>query len=343
MQGKTRYISVQVGIGGYQPFPATDVDRLSYGDCKALVNYTQALFKAADIPSWYCVVEGDSYEKISLMKDFASMSQGNHIILCLPIKNDTTFLECTSQKIPFGFLGDFTDDRNVLACTPGGGKLLHTPKYTSHDNIQLRKAGFTIDTTGALSGDMVTVYRGTQYDNPDELVNEPFSEQKKILQKMYANINNLSIQKLDIKQDKKQMPVATETINLSARDFASADNGKLYFSLNPVNRHRNIREVHNRVNPVYINSGYTDEDEIIYTLPAGYRPEMEALNVNLDKPFGKFKMTAVADNGKIIYKRRLELIDGTYSKESYDDLVDFYQKVAGADVYNVVLVKKQTN
>ena len=338
MQGKTRYISVQVGIGGYQPFLAADVDQLNYGDCKALVNYTQALLKAANIDSWYCVVYGDN-SKVSMLDDFASMNQGNHVILCLPIKNDTTYLECTSQKIPFGFLSDFTDDRTVLACTPEGGKLLHTPKYTSQDNLQIRKAGFIIDKDGALSGDMVTTYKGTQYDNPEELVGEPLIEQVKTLQKMYTNISNLSIEKLDIKQDKKQIPVATESIKLSARDFASADNGKLYFALNPVNKQRNIRDVRNRTNPVYINRGYTDEDEIVYTLPTGYHPDMEPLNINLTKPFGKFKMSATISDGKLIYKRRMELIDGTYDKESYHDLVEFYQTVADADSYNVTLVK----
>ncbi|MDB5130041.1 DUF3857 domain-containing protein [Mucilaginibacter sp.] len=338
MQGKTRYISVQVGIGGYQPFLAADVDKLNYGDCKALVNYTQALLKAANIDSWYCVVYGDN-SKVSMLNDFASMNQGNHVILCLPIKNDTTYLECTSQKIPFGFLSDFTDDRNVLACTPEGGKLLHTPKYTSQDNVQTRKAGFIIDKDGALSGNMVTIYKGTQYDNPEELVGEPLNEQVKTLQKMYTNISNLSIEKLDIKQDKKQIPVATESIKLSARDFASADNDKLYFALNPLNKQRSIRDVRNRTNPVYINRGYTDEDEIVYTLPAGYHPDMEPLNINLNKPFGKFKMSATVSDGKLIYKRRMELIDGTYDKNSYHDLVEFYQTAADADSYNVTLVK----
>jgi transglutaminase-like putative cysteine protease len=338
MQGKTRYISVQVGIGGYQPFPAGDVDRLSYGDCKALVNYTQALFKAAGIDSWYCVVTGDN-SKISMLPDFASMNQGNHIILCLPIKNDTTFLECTSQKIPFGFLSDFTDDRTVLACTPQGGKLLHTPKYTATDNLQTRKAGFTIADNGDLTGNMTTIYRGTQYDNPEELVGEPLTEQIKALQKMYTNISNLTVEKFDLTQDKKEMPVATETIKLSAFDFASKDNNKLYFALNPVNRLRGIKDVRNRVNPVYINRGYIDEDEITYILPAGYRPDMEALNINLKKPFGSFKVTTSISDNKLVYKRRVEIIDGTYSKESYADLVDFYQAIADADSYNVTLVK----
>ena len=59
MQQKTHYISVQVGIGGFQPFRHLMWIRMSYGDCKALVNYTQALLKVAGIDSYYCVVYGD--------------------------------------------------------------------------------------------------------------------------------------------------------------------------------------------------------------------------------------------------------------------------------------------
>lgn len=338
MQDKTHYISIQIGIGGYQPFLASEVDRLNYGDCKGLVNYTRALLKAADIDSWYCVVDAGT-EKASMLPDFASMNQFNHAILCLPLKNDTTFLECTSQKIPFGFLSDFTDDRTVLAYTPGGGKILHTPKYTAIQNLQSRKASFTIAIDGELRGNMTTIYKGTQYDNPEALFGESLTEQVKTLQKMYANISNLSVEKLELKQDKKEIPVATETVELNAYDFASKDNNKLYFALNPVNKQRGIKDVRNRVNPVYINRGYIDEDEITYTLPAGYRPDVEPLNINLKKPFGSFRVTVVINDNKLVYKRRVEIIDGTYSKDKYADLVEFYQAVADADSYNVTLVK----
>ena len=105
-------------------FKVSEVDKQNYGDCKALANYMHSLLKTVDIDSWYCVVQAGREHKESLMSDFTSMNQGNHIILCLPFKNDTTWLECTSQTIPFGFLSDFTDDRNVLACTPEGGKFI---------------------------------------------------------------------------------------------------------------------------------------------------------------------------------------------------------------------------
>jgi len=338
MQGKTHYISVQIGIGGYQPFLAADVDQQNYGDCKALVNYTQALLKTVNIDSYYCVVQAGS-RKVSMLSDFASMDQGNHIILCLPFKNDTTFLECTDQKMPFGFLSDFTDDRTVLACTPEGGKLIHTPKYTAQNNLQQRKATFVINADGELSGDMLTSFRGTQYDTREGIIEEAPKEQIKSLKKEYV-INNLDIEKAEFKQDKSLQPITTEHVKLYARDYGSVNEGKLYFLTNATNRMTNVpREIRNRHNDVYINRGYTDEDEISYTLPAGYHVDLKPTDVSIDKPFGKFHATIAIKGNELVYKRRLQVFDGTYNKDIYQDLVDFYQAVVESDDNNVTLVK----
>jgi hypothetical protein len=338
MQGKTHYISVQVGIGGYQPFLASDVDQQNYGDCKALVNYTQALLKAVNIDSYYCIVKSGS-RKQGPLRDFASMNQFDHVILCLPFKNDTTFLECTSQQIPFGFLSDFTDDRYVLACTPEGGKLLHTPKYTAQDNLQHSKASFTINVDGTLTGDMLTTFKGTQYDNREYIIQEAPKDQVKSLQKEYP-INNLEIEKFEFKQDKSINPTATEIIKLSAPDYGSASNGKIDFLANAINRTDGApREVHNRHNAFYINRGYTDEDEISYTLPKGYHVDMRPASISIDKPFGKFSVSAVVIGDQLIYKRKLQVIDGTYNKDIYQEFVDFYQAISETDNSNVTLIK----
>ncbi|MCO5948991.1 DUF3857 domain-containing protein [Mucilaginibacter flavidus] len=338
MQSKTHYVSVQVGVGGWQPFLASDVDRQNYGDCKALVNYTRALLKAVNIESYYCEVEADADYKISFAHDFPCM-QGNHIILCVPFKNDTTWADCTSQTLPFGYLGDFTDDRTVLAVTPEGGKLLHTPKYTVETNLRNRKADFSISDDGELSGTMSTIFKGVQYTDRDYFLKEPKMEQYKILPRVYQ-INNMDIDDFELNQDKSFDPATTEKLKLHARDFATLNDGKIYFSLNPINRKGYVpRQVRNRTTDVYFNEGYTDNDEITYTIPKGYRLEKMVLNEKLDKPFGNFTATMELKGDKLTYKRKFQLIGGTYNKAIYPDVVDFFQAVVDADEYNVVLVK----
>jgi len=338
MQGKTHYVSVQVGIGGFQPFLASDVDKQNYGDCKALVNYTKAMLNAVGINSYYCVVMANDERKISLLSDFASMNQANHIILCIPFKNDTTWCDCTSQTIPFGYLGDFTDDRNVLACTPEGGKLLHTPKYTAQTNSRYRKANFIINEKGELSGDMVTIFKGTRYDERDYEIEESPVERFKDMQYVYP-INNMHIEKLEFAQDKSFQPFTTENIKLKATEFATIGDGKIYFMLNPIGRVDVPKQVHNRLTDVYINEGFTSEDEISYTLPPGYRLDDDPINLSLNKPFGKFTATMSIVGNQLIFKRKLEVFDGTYPKDVYQDLVDFYQAIADADSYNVAFIK----
>ena len=72
-----------------------------------------------------------------------------------------------AKPSPLVILGDFTDDRTVLACTPEGGKLMHTPKYTTEENLEKRKANFMLNEAGELDGDMETVFKGTDYDDRD--------------------------------------------------------------------------------------------------------------------------------------------------------------------------------
>jgi len=85
VQNNTRYISVQIGLGGWKPISAKEVDDKKYGDCKGLTNYTKALLNLVDIESNYCVVySGSEIQDIS--EDFTSM-QGNHVILNIPQEN----------------------------------------------------------------------------------------------------------------------------------------------------------------------------------------------------------------------------------------------------------------
>lgn len=63
MQQNTRYISIQLGIGGWQPFSAEFVGQKGYDDCKALTNYMQSLIKHAGIKSYYALIKSGDGSK----------------------------------------------------------------------------------------------------------------------------------------------------------------------------------------------------------------------------------------------------------------------------------------
>ncbi|HRX01051.1 MAG TPA: DUF3857 domain-containing transglutaminase family protein, partial [Cyclobacteriaceae bacterium] len=87
MQSRTRYVSIQIGIGGYQPFDAATVDRVGYGDCKALSNYMVALLEAVGIPSNYTLIRAGQHAP-KMVTDFPS-TQFNHAVVMVPIEQDT--------------------------------------------------------------------------------------------------------------------------------------------------------------------------------------------------------------------------------------------------------------
>ena len=152
MQQNMRYVSVQLGVGGLKPFAATFVDQKKYGDCKALSNYMGALLKAVHIPSCYAIINAGTNEEPA---DFSFPSDPfNHVILCVPFKGDTTWLECTSSTQPFGKLGTFTENRTALIVTEDGGKLVSTPRSTMQDNVLKSDVHIVLDADGGAKAEL---------------------------------------------------------------------------------------------------------------------------------------------------------------------------------------------
>lgn len=339
VQDNTRYISVQLGIGGWMPISAFEVDRVKYGDCKGLTNYTMALLKSVGIDSYYTVVYAGS-QKRDFDPDFPVM-QGNHAFLNIPLeeKNDV-WLECTSQITPVNHLGTFTDNRNVLKVTPSGGEIVKTKAYLDEENYQLTKAEYHADIGGAINGRINILSKGTQYNQKYRQPSKSKVEQEEYYKKYWGYVNNLSLSKIDFKNNKENI-VFEEELEITAENYLSPIEEKFLLAPNISNRNLAIPErCRNRKRDLVIFRGYLDEDEFTIHLPENFKPETLIQPVNLETKFGSYKIVLEEKApGVLQYNRKLLIKSGRYAKEDYESYRNFRKKIARYDNSRIVLTK----
>lgn len=338
VQSKTRYISIQLGIGGWKPMPAKDVDRLGYGDCKALSNYTRALLKAVGVESYCVVIYGDR-SKRDLREDFVSM-QGNHMILAVPDGEKMVWLECTSQVAPFGFQGSFTDDRMALVIKPNGSKLIRTSVYETHNNLQTSKGTYKILGNGAIDASFTIISKGTQYDGKYHLESESKDDRDKYYKSGFSNINNLKLKKTGIRNNKETQELC-EDISLEAEGYCNQSANRLIFAVNAFNQYSNIpQRYRSRKNPFQISRGFTDTDEITITLPEGFTMESKPEDITIKDKYGEYSAQYISSGkDELIFKRSLVINPGSYASSDYENYRVFREKIARNDNAKIVLVK----
>lgn len=330
MQNKTRYVSIQVGIGGWQPFDAETVDKLGYGDCKALSNYMRALLLAAGIESHYTLVRAGSYSS-HLIPDFPN-NNFNHAILAVPLSNDTLWLECTSQHNACGFLGNFTDDREVLIIENNEGKVVRTPAYSEKHNVRKTTGTITIDDVGNATASSKTQFRGTYYSDNVALIHymDEGDRQKKLMQSLHQpgfKLNDYSFE-----EHKSRNPSVNRNLAFAISDYATKMGNRWMFTLNLLHPFDNVpRNIEQRKWPVFIQRGWREIDQWSIQLPPHCSASSMPAPVDISTPYGSYKASVSNEEGILKYTREFTVYKGQYPATEYQQFRNFLMEVAKAD------------
>ena len=340
LQKNTRYVSIQLGIGGWQPFDAKYVATKAYGDCKALANYMFSLLKEAGIPSRYTLVRAGENARY-ITSEFPSQ-QFNHVILCVPLQKDSVWLECTSQTMPPGYLGDFTCDRNALIIDENGGSLVRTPKYGYNENLELRHTNATINENGDLEAVIKTKYKAEQQDDLHGIINGLAKDKLMEFLKEEIELATYDIKSYDYKEEKNAIPAINETLDLVASKYATVSGKRFFVIPNIITRtNRKLKPDEDRKYDIVLNKEFKDIDTTEIKIPAGYTPEAVPQDVKIESKFGKYSASVKLSGDKITYHRSYEHYSGRFPAKDYAELVKFYEAIYKADRNKVVLVKNE--
>jgi hypothetical protein len=267
LQKNFRYVSIQLGIGGFKPFPATFTESKKYGDCKGLSNFMQAALDGVGIKSYQALINRQS-NGLPVDPDFPH-NRFNHVILLVPLKEDSVWLECTSSSLDFGSLDISTENKNALLITENGGVLVSTPASNSHSNIFSVYSKVMLKEDG--SGDMETIFHtaGEYREMIDDILKAKRDEQKQSL------VMELSFKQPDDFELSKKEGGSTHTalLKMSIEKVPEFSAGSKLFLAPRLYKiwGRKLPKTENRRLDFYFNFPFEKTDTTIYVLPAGYK------------------------------------------------------------------------
>jgi transglutaminase-like putative cysteine protease len=330
LQRSTRYVSVQLGIGGWQPFPASYVYERRYGDCKALTNYLGALLAVAGVPSFPALI---GHDRPDLDPDFPR-NAFNHVILFVPLADGDLWLEATSQTIPFGSLGAGSEDRWTLVVEPGSGRLVRTPTSEAGKNTQVRRVAVRLGAGGTADVVAETHYRGHPLNSiRDALVQRSPEEQRA----WWERGLDLPVSRLQVSLDRDEVVTAT----FEAPRYAVKAGSRFLFRPNMLERWAAVPPIsEERTQPVDLGYPFADTDSVRIALPAGFEVEAVPDPVTIETPFARYESATTVEGRTLTYTRSVAVHAQRLPPEEYEAYRAFVAAVVRADEEQVVLKRR---
>lgn len=344
LQKKNRYVAIEMGLAGWQPQYADQVYKNRYGDCKDLSTYMISILKFAGI---------NSHPALALTRDDGIVNteqpsnQFNHCIVCVPLENDTVWLECTSTYDDMEDIPYTIEDIDALVVGDEKGEIIRTPQKSSNQNSMISVFNGSIEITGDLKFDASITTSGNQKNYvKNNLARLNTKDDNIFITNMLSkNYSNLTIEQFDTDKfsDEYQSKLGISIKGVYQR-FLPQFNDRVFINPGIVNRKSGSNlpkeETTKRKFPVYFYYPYQDIDSVFITMPSAYKMESKPKNKSIENNFGRYSAEFDLREIQLVYVRKFELLKNYIPLSGYAEFYDFMKQVIEADKSKFVLKKK---
>lgn len=331
----TRYVSIQVGIGGFQPMTVGEVYAYKFGDCKGLSNYMKAMLAECGIESHYVEIGHGSRK----LKDYAHPSLTNHAILQLPLDGDTLWLECTNPgMVPFGYTHNDITARKALVYKNGTVFLEDVPAVPDSLNLLTLEATMTVDVNGAITGHatlsehMAQAEKKWGFDRLDD--NRKAQAVSMLINSPFASVSNINFTEV-----KSATPCTILEFDLAG--VATASGSRMYVPVNPFRSLTMPKLPRRRDVDIFISAGFLDVDKVKIKIPEGYVVEALPGEVCVDNEICSYRSRVVEEEGNLVLHKAVVLRRGTYDVSHYTGLREAFAAIDRDNEAVIVLRKEQ--
>jgi transglutaminase-like putative cysteine protease len=359
-QRDIRYVAIELGVGGVQPHPASEVLAHGYGDCKDKVTLLSSMLKEIGVESHYVLI---NTERGSVAAGTPPNMGFNHAILAirLPAGVDTArlpavmthktlgpvlFFDPTHPLIPLGQVPGALQANYGMLVTPSGGELLALPQAPSALNGVERTAKLSLDENGTLRGDVRETWSGdaaagqryglsTAQQDVDQIkpVEAMLTHSLSTFEILHASVGNVKVvdQPLVWKytvEIPRYPKTAGDLLIMRPRVFGSMSSGLL-----------ETKEP--RQHPIEFEAPVRNTDVFEITVPAGFVPDSLPPAVNKDLGFIAYRSSTSFAGNVLRYTRTLEVNELSVPVANAQSLKAFFRAIEADERNSAVLKKTQ--
>lgn len=334
MQDHTRYVSIQLGIGGMKSYPAKYVSINKFGDCKALSVYMKALLEAVGIPSHLALINRDDYPE-PFYREFPA-NQFNHMVLVVPMGKDTLWLENTSSNGAMGYVDVTTQDRPALLVNGKNSRLVRSPALPKEAVAGSRRVAMSISNDGDATFTINHLGRGWEYEFMNSLSKEVDAKSQYYYLDRFVPFKHYEMVRFGFRPlDRDSMLNRLELVFRMPK-FMQSVLDLFYIPQIPIYK-GSLSFTKPDKNTLRFFIPIEMFDTVVYQLPPNAKLEQLPEPVVLDCPYGSYRSEFKQTETHLVGTKIFRVQDGSYVPEAYGILYDFIQKVNESEKKFIVL------
>jgi hypothetical protein len=347
-----RYVSIALGLGGYQPRMPAEVLATGYGDCKDKTTLFVAAARALGFRAYPVLLNSGG----SVARALPSLSQFNHAIAMVERSEGRVYVDLTAELVPYGELPESDQGQFGLIVYPDGtSEQVTLPESAASANLNETRIAGSLSAEGYITAMYEERGLGSRQYSLRSLFLVPADSSHRaefaraIATKLYPGAEADSLVVFEGRDLAADPRVALRIVRgLAAR--TTGNNQTLILSL-PLTSMRGMADAaaaleskRSRRFPIdaaqIIGPAATFTD-ITLTLPPGWRAELPR-DVEAKGKWGSYTARYDQQGTTLHIVRSLEGTRGIYPPEDLPDLTGWLRAVAQDDVAYLVIERNPT-
>lgn len=334
-----RYLSISLGIGGYQPRLPAEVVASGFGDCKDKATLFVAAMRSLGFDAATVLTSTSG----GVQRALPSMEQFNHAIAYVSLPGGRVYTDLTVAFLPFGVLPPALQGEFGLGVPAlGSAEELTFPEETPADRLSLIQLTGGLSTDGRFSGAYSEEMTGSRQWELREMFESPMDSagranfSRKIAQGWFPGARGDSLQVfagLDLAEPAR--------VSLALQDGkALRRSGTNWILENPVGSAGKFTDVADALEteparrfPIDASRVFGPEENVVklrLALPAGWRPQLPA-SVHAASEFGEYWGTYAFVDGTLEITRRMIGTRGIFPPDQIGALIAWFRAMGEDD------------